>query len=351
VSTSSTSLSGFSTAEFGKILRCVCCETAWTVRKTAPQKKKHIQGCAKKLGMTDDTVAHLVRAELKRVADAPPDVPSKVKSVESAVPEAPQPGTLLEELIVGGAKKKSGRRPQVVETVKELHETRQGILDRARQLLSSSKVATPAVEGQVEAGSSSYSPPRTQPFGESRLAHQFRPETEVNRTVIAEYVPSPSTVARTHRSPLPRQQDEDEWRDGFPPSTQPFGESALAKRYGKTPTHATDDLETDRTQPESLPRTQPFGESALGRKFGKTRATLMDLLDGDHPEPVLSLVPSSPPRGHPVFNEMSNSSPERPTHAVPNYSGSDIELMDSPPFVCNPVSPPLCCVAGLRSRM
>lgn len=305
-------LAAFSDADIGALRKCPCCDAVWTARKTAPQKLKHVRSCARKLGLADDTLAPLVRAELRRVAA----LATAEAQAQAALPAADAPGTLLETAIDGGARKKSGRRPQVVETVRELHETRQDILDRARLLLGEGTTGG-SMRRQIAddvPGPSSGSPPRTQPFSESRLAGIYRPTAFLNPTQPEIYVPD---------DPAPR----DEAIAGpsnikSPPRTQPFGESALARKYGRA--RAVPDPSVH--EPSSPPRTQPFGESALAKRFGTTRA--VDLLD-DTADPF---GPGSPPRH--VFHEVSNSSPRRAAS-----DDADVALPDAaPPH--NPVSAP-----------
>lgn len=154
----------FSDADLARLLKCVSCDLTWTTRKSAAQKVKHIQTCAKKRALTDSTVAFLLRSEL---AVAPP-LPEKKGSAEE---KAKEPGTLLETW-TDGTNKKRTKRGTAPETVRSLADTRGQILDRARALLSDKqprrddKELTTAQVGDGQA----QMPPPTQTFGESALA-------------------------------------------------------------------------------------------------------------------------------------------------------------------------------------
>ncbi|KAL0067570.1 hypothetical protein AAF712_005285 [Marasmius tenuissimus] len=115
-----------SDAELAQLLKCVACDVRWTVRKSASQKVAHIQSCAKKSGLTDETVLTLIRDELAQTPIAPLD-----KGKGKAPPET-QPTTILAEIVQDAAPKKRARRQDVAATVRSLGETRSAILDRAQ---------------------------------------------------------------------------------------------------------------------------------------------------------------------------------------------------------------------------
>ena len=157
----------FADADLSRIRKCVSCETSWTVRKSVANKMKHIEVCARKKKLTHETIRVLLQKELDNLP--PVASTSKLPSVEPA-PAVPE--TLLEEAVKDGKKKKAGRRPQVLQTVKSVEETRSNILDRARLLLqdtrntarSAEAAASPASPPDVEM------PPPTQVFGMSKVA-------------------------------------------------------------------------------------------------------------------------------------------------------------------------------------
>ncbi|GJE84385.1 hypothetical protein PsYK624_004610 [Phanerochaete sordida] len=309
-------LDGVSDADIGRLRRCVCCELAWTVRKTAPQKSKHIAACAAKRALTPDTVQVLVRAEVRRVRDAESAEGSgsgggKGKGkAKAAVAAEEEPATLLAARLDGGARKRPGPRRPVVETVRELAETRTGILERARLLLGGGAAPVqrdlarfadgPVEEDAVEGDA----PPATQPFGESALARAYRPATAALL----------GTQAPVHAWSPPREPafpaNSDGREDDAPPATQPFGASALAARLGGSKPQRVFLSKGD--EEESPPRTQPFAASALAKRFG-ARVVNLDL-DSDSDADVDKAAggksaPQSPPRH--VFHEVSNSSPRR----------------------------------------
>ena len=77
----------FSDKELSRILKCIACDLAWTARKSVKQKMKHIQSCAKKRGLTDETVAHLIRAEIQLAASEAPAEEASGKGKGKAAPK------------------------------------------------------------------------------------------------------------------------------------------------------------------------------------------------------------------------------------------------------------------------
>lgn len=192
----------FTDTALGKLMLCVSCKLAWTARKTVPQKMKHIQTCAKKKKLTDETVIFLIREELQRNP-----VQDSRRKGGPVVMSLPEPQTLLENIVQDDAARKKGRRPKVTESVKEPTETRSDILERARLLLQSSGSKILAAQPMH----CPKSPPRTQAFGESALALKFRSNVP----------PVPTPDCATVSSPDPRS----------PPRIQPFGKSSLADQF------------------------------------------------------------------------------------------------------------------------
>ena len=153
------------------------------MRKTVAHKLKHIQSCAKKNKLTDSTVRILLRKEL----DSLPPVASTSKV--PAEPETPVPTeTLLEDVLKDAQKKKAGRRPQVLQTVKSISETRDTILDRARLLLQdnrNTRTESPTLVQRPESPLHSELPPATQAFGRSNVAaHSASPEMPAETTHV-----------------------------------------------------------------------------------------------------------------------------------------------------------------------
>ncbi|OBZ76076.1 hypothetical protein A0H81_04012 [Grifola frondosa] len=195
------------------------------------QKMKHIQTCAKKNSMTDDTIRILLRKDLESLPPVNPSGKGKGKEEDPAVPE-----TLLEDILRGGGKKK-GRRPQVLQTVKSLTETRGSILDRARMLIRDDVGTEGPALGEKDTMPALDQMPSTQAFGESSLATRRIPAGETNRPM------PPPTQAFAPKNSIPL--------------TQPFGKSKLA-----------DTIPTLNMRAEALPSTQAFAPSKLALAGG-----------------------------------------------------------------------------------
>lgn len=201
--------------DLAKVLKCVCCNLAWTTRKSVAQKVKHIQTCSKKHKLDTETVRTLLLSEIANN----PDPKSKGKDIPINEEREEAPRTLLEDAVVNDTTgKKKGRRPPVVETVKNVADTRSDIIARARLLLNDKdhhgdnlgddpKPRRPDHEAEPAL------PPSTQPFGDSALAHMFQARAP-SRPPSPTQAYVPTSTAR-HSSP--------------PPLTQPFGESTLAR--------------------------------------------------------------------------------------------------------------------------
>ena len=166
----------FTDAQLSRVPKCVSCELAWTARKTVREKMKHIQSCAKKNRLTDETVRVLLRTDLAKL----PPIASSSKPKSPAEPPAPSvPQTLLEETLKDKRRKRSGPRLQVQPTVKEVSETRGDILDKARLLLQSVRngaavgYSAPHQVAEGFTGSADCDlamPPPTQAFAKSSVA-------------------------------------------------------------------------------------------------------------------------------------------------------------------------------------
>lgn len=155
-----------------RLSRCVVCRLQWTSNKSAKQKRTHIEQCAKKNALTTHTVKFLIEKEF---------VPNNPNENATA--------TLMDSVVPTGPAKKL-RRQQVIPTVRSLPETRESILDRARDVLGSAN---------AQAG-----PHPTQRFGQSALARR-----------------------ETRQSTRPALLDADACIEELP-LTQPFGASSLS---------------------------------------------------------------------------------------------------------------------------
>ncbi|KAF7301790.1 hypothetical protein MIND_00744700 [Mycena indigotica] len=140
--------------DLNKLSKCVSCSIPWTTRKTAAQKMIHIRSCAKKSGMTDETVVFLVRKEIEN---------SPATGGKGNAAPLTGPSTLLEEVVRDAGPKRKGKRPLVVDVLKPVSETRNNILDRARNLLT--ETDDPPTQAAVI-------PPTTPSLGASRLGRK-----------------------------------------------------------------------------------------------------------------------------------------------------------------------------------
>ncbi|KAG1752649.1 uncharacterized protein EDB91DRAFT_1243412 [Suillus paluster] len=178
----------FSDTQLASLTNCVSCSLEWTSAKIASQKIVHIQNCAKKKCLSDETIRILIRKEIQSSSDQ-----NASERGEQKTAEGEKSATFLETVVDEVSRTKRGRRPQVLGTVKSLPETRGSILGRARAVLDTSMQHGDSVVGARAQGGRS-DVPCTQAFGTSMLAR------------------------RTDSYPLAQ---------SGPPQTQAFGESAL----------------------------------------------------------------------------------------------------------------------------
>ena len=134
----------FSDAELAKLTKCVSCNAQWTTRKTAAQKIKHVQSCAKKLSFTNATIRLLIRKEIDSVVAVADNVSDKKGKGKVSVPhpQSPAPKTFYEHVVTDTSPRKKGRRVEVSESVRSVTTTRNAILDRARVVLDSIQYPT-----------------------------------------------------------------------------------------------------------------------------------------------------------------------------------------------------------------
>ena len=109
-----------SASDVARISQCVCCNAQWTARKSGAQKITHIQSCAKKHALDEGTVNLLIQKE--------------ISPKESFVKK-----TLLEDVLVDAApKQKVKRRKREESSIKTVSVSRDSILARAQNILSTS---------------------------------------------------------------------------------------------------------------------------------------------------------------------------------------------------------------------
>ncbi|KAG5650757.1 hypothetical protein H0H81_011148 [Sphagnurus paluster] len=165
----------FSDSQLDKLLKCVACQVNWTTRKSAPQKMIHVQACAKKHSLSDETVRILIQKEI----NCYDNTVSKSKGKGNLnVSTLPDPNTFFEEVVAQAAPRKRGRCAETNETVQTITRTRNLILDKARAVIGTS--STTISDGQeflvhtqaigLPNPEDGTLPPSTQPFGTSSLA-------------------------------------------------------------------------------------------------------------------------------------------------------------------------------------
>jgi hypothetical protein len=199
----------FSDAALSKLVKCVSCDLSWTARKTAAQKMVHIRSCARKNGLTDDTVRFLIKKELDNAPDQPGPSNRKGKAVLVPSPRT----TLLEDIVREAGPKRKGKRKEVVDILKPVSETRENIRGNARMLLGPEllsdgdnfPVQTQAVTANRPAAAQENR--ATQAFGTSRLGQQYG-----------------------FKSSLLGEPDSDGEPDLPPPATQAFAPSKFGSR-------------------------------------------------------------------------------------------------------------------------
>ncbi|KAK7061934.1 hypothetical protein R3P38DRAFT_2493589 [Favolaschia claudopus] len=193
-----------SDAQLNKILKCVCCDLAWTARKTASQKMVHIRSCAKKRGFTEETIQVLLGKELAA---------SAAKGGTTLVPI--QRTTLLEDVVRKAGPKQKGKRKAVGDgdVLKSVSETRENILNNARTILGPETAneddfiaQTQAIAAKQPTRSAYFC--QTQVLGPSRLGQQHAPKASL----------------------FGEQDAEEEEELAMPPATQAFAPSKLGGR-------------------------------------------------------------------------------------------------------------------------
>lgn len=148
-----------------KLTKCVSCDAQWTTRKSASQKAKHIQSCARKKGFTSDTIRVALLNEVERM---------KANTVNRSGDKDKEPcrseNTLLENTVNAVAMRKKTRH-RTKKTVESIAVTRDIILDRAKQILES---RTQSIGDDEELPM-----PSTQPFGQSALEERSLSKTKL----------------------------------------------------------------------------------------------------------------------------------------------------------------------------
>ncbi|KAJ4478278.1 hypothetical protein J3R30DRAFT_2883168 [Lentinula aciculospora] len=154
------------------LLICVSCDTTWTTRKSVPQKLTHIKSCAKKHGIKDDTLVELVRKGIENALAMQP----KGKHIAT---DEPARKTFFDEVVHDAAPRKRNRRQEVTSTIKDIGETRNTIMRKARMIVSKGNSNVRAFRergiGDLDSDGDLYTdflPSSTPRFGKSSLARR-----------------------------------------------------------------------------------------------------------------------------------------------------------------------------------
>lgn len=155
-----------------KLTKCVSCGARWTTRKSASQKTKHIQSCARKKGFTPDTIRIALSKEVENVK-----ANTMNKSGGQDKESNPSENTLLGNTVKAEAKGKKPRH-RAQKTVENITVTRNSILDRAKQILGHDTQPT-GDDGYTDVHDDELPMPFTQPFGRSTLEEQCLVKTKL----------------------------------------------------------------------------------------------------------------------------------------------------------------------------
>lgn len=161
----------FSDTQLASLTNCVSCSLEWTSKKTTSQKMIHIQNCASKKFLSDDTVRTLIRKEVGSSSDQN----SREGTGQTSAEEGEKTTTFLETVVNEVSRTKKGRRPHVLGTIKSLPETRGSIMGKARAVLDASvqhndSTVRSQVSKQTQGDTNEF--PCTQAFGTSMLSRR-----------------------------------------------------------------------------------------------------------------------------------------------------------------------------------
>ena len=138
-----------------RLLRCVSCDAPWTIQKGTSHKLSHITTCARKNGISSDTLRRLIERELLKMRGGTND---KVTAPSGPTEAASQ--TYVESVVAEAQPRRKQRRTDTASTLQPISQTRTAILDRAQALLRTGEdVPCDAPEPEL-----------TQAFGRSKLA-------------------------------------------------------------------------------------------------------------------------------------------------------------------------------------
>ncbi|KII94849.1 hypothetical protein PLICRDRAFT_693170 [Plicaturopsis crispa FD-325 SS-3] len=298
----------FSEAELGKVAKCVGCDIRWTTRKSALQKMAHIQACATKNRLTDETVRLLIRREISTAVVDKPATKRKGKEKAPSPGDDPvvvSPQTFLEDIVNEAVAKKKGKRPEIQQTVQSLSETRDEILNRAKAVLGNpaGSAASRPYDDSNDLHPSKGPMPMTQAFGESALGRKAA-------------APRSHFGAATSRGEIMVAGEEADVQDSMPPSTQAFAPSkfAVTARTAML-THGHGVLDP--------PLTQNFGPSKFTMSGGR------DFLGAPRQgSPESELIPA-PSAAFGVFSESDHDPLRSPPAPPPSANAPASKLLDT----------------------
>jgi hypothetical protein len=163
--------SGVTKLSVGRLIKCVSCEARWTVQKGTSDKLSHITTCARKKGISSDTLKRLIDGELLKMRVARTNDKATAPSSGSA---ETTPQTYMESVVAEAQPRRKQKRADTAGTLQPISQTRAAILDRAKALLRTGE----AVPCDVP------EPELTQAFGQSKLAHRHMQVENIDPLVI-----------------------------------------------------------------------------------------------------------------------------------------------------------------------
>src|ERR1700722_1546152 len=134
-------------------------------RKTVVQKMLHVQICAQRKTLTDETVRILLRQEIEKTTPDPA-VNGKVTSIALRPKLTKTPKTLFEDVLDNAAPKERGRRPEMLTIIRSGNETRDVICNKAQDIFFGN-IPTVLEEADFHVQTQIYAPSKVTPIQES----------------------------------------------------------------------------------------------------------------------------------------------------------------------------------------
>ncbi|KAG6904789.1 hypothetical protein DXG01_007130 [Tephrocybe rancida] len=176
----------FSASELRRLEKCISCDMRWMVQKSAYQKMIHVQSCAKKKALADETICVLLRKEIDSYDGT--SLPNKGgKGEQAKATTDAQAPTYLKGIVTYATARRMKQRLDVPETVNTVSQSRHPILHRAKAVIGPTPNIghvddrrpdshTKAVD-VCEMDDAVLSP--TQPFGRSALAQAWKASSKL----------------------------------------------------------------------------------------------------------------------------------------------------------------------------